>query len=132
MKLTQTQCVKIIYFILLYVFFDLGFTFPIPAIESKEALLNQQEQNQLNFALYPILFFRKYISPIDGDRCPMYPSCSRYCAEAFAKHGRIMGWIMSCDRLLRCGRDEVNLSGKIRINGKTHCYDPLDNNDFWW
>ena len=132
MKLPKTQRCKIIYFILLYFFFGTGFTFPVIAIENNRALLKQQAQNQTNFALSPILFFRKYISPIDGDRCPMYPSCSQYCAEAFAKHGRIMGWIMSCDRLLRCGRDEVNLSGKIRMNGKTLCYDSLDNNDFWW
>lgn len=79
--------------------------------------------------LYPITLFNKYISGADGNRCPMYPSCSQYSVEAFKKHGLFMGWIMTCDRLVRCGRDELKLSLPIWINGEKRSNDPLSNND---
>lgn len=80
----------------------------------------------------PIDLFRKFISPADGDRCPMYPSCSHYAQEAFAKEGYLKGWILTCDRLIRCGRDETRLAPTIRKKGTKYAYDPLDANTFWW
>jgi putative component of membrane protein insertase Oxa1/YidC/SpoIIIJ protein YidD len=80
----------------------------------------------------PIRLFQKFISRADGDRCPMHPSCSHYAQEAFKRHGSIIGWILTCDRLLRCGRDETRLSSPISINGNRYAYDPLSNNTFWW
>lgn len=79
-----------------------------------------------------IRFYQKHISPIDGARCPMHPTCSEYARKAIEKHGPVIGWIMACDRLVRCGRDEVRLSRKVRVNGETKVYDPVENNDFWW
>jgi len=73
-----------------------------------------------------------YISPIDGKNCPMYPSCSRYSLQCLEKHGLLIGWVMTFDRLLRCGRDELRLSPEIVVNDELLCYDPLENNDFWW
>lgn len=43
-----------------------------------------------------------------------------------------MGWILACDRLLRCGHDEKRLSGRIKADGQRLVYDPLDANTFWW
>lgn len=81
----------------------------------------------------PILgFYQEYISPVDGNRCPMHPSCSAYANEAFEKHGLLMGWIMTCDRLVRCGRDETKLSPTITLDSREYTYDPVDANDFWW
>jgi putative component of membrane protein insertase Oxa1/YidC/SpoIIIJ protein YidD len=81
----------------------------------------------------PVLkFYQEHISVIDGHRCPMYPSCSSYASEAFHKHGPILGWIMTCDRIVRCGRDEDEISLKIMIQDDKLIYDPLDANDFWW
>jgi len=79
-----------------------------------------------------INFYQEHISRVDGDRCPMYPSCSSYASAAIEKHGFVMGWIMACDRLVRCGRDEVNLSEKIIVNGHKLVFDPVEANDFWW
>jgi len=82
---------------------------------------------------HPVIqFYQRHISGIDGNRCPMYPNCSRYCAQAIRKHGFGLGWIMACDRLLRCGRDEVRLSPRIRVNGRELTFDPVSANDFWW
>ena len=80
----------------------------------------------------PLKFFQKYISKADGDRCPMYPSCSHYAEQAFKRHGAFKGWILTCDRLLRCGRDEVRLSPKVRANGRPRTFDPVDANTRWW
>ncbi|MEA1968600.1 MAG: membrane protein insertion efficiency factor YidD [Thermodesulfobacteriota bacterium] len=77
-------------------------------------------------------FYQKYISPVDGARCPMYPGCSSYAVQAFEKHGFLMGFIMTCDRLVRCGRDEIGISPGIIINKRKFCYDPVKANDFWW
>jgi len=76
--------------------------------------------------------YSAYISQIDGKNCPMYPSCSKYSVQCFKKHDFFIGWMMTCDRLFRCGRDELRLSPQIIVNGKLKWYDPLENNDFWW
>jgi len=89
-------------------------------------------EKQENFVLYPIKFYRNTISRADGCRCPMYPSCSQYCIEAFKKHGLFLGWIMCSDRLMRCGRDETKLSPRVLIHGEKLSFDPVNNNDFWW
>ena len=81
--------------------------------------------------LSPITFYQKFISPVDGHRCRMSPSCSAYSKEAFQTHGFFMGWIMTCDRLMRCGRDETRLSpGLLTPEGRL-TQDPLSGNDSW-
>ena len=80
----------------------------------------------------PIALYQRYISPVDGDRCPMSPTCSEYFRESAQKHGPIVGFVMACERLMRCGRDELSLSPTIRVQGEKKCYDPVANNDFWW
>lgn len=79
-----------------------------------------------------IRFYQEHISVVDGNRCPMYPSCSSYASRAFKKHGPVLGWIMACDRLVRCGRDESNVSRKVLLDKNELIYDPVSANDFWW
>lgn len=79
-----------------------------------------------------IKFFQDHISAADGNRCSMHPSCSAYAAQAIEKNGMIIGWIMACDRLVRCGRDEVKISPHVRINTQDYVLDPVSANDFWW
>lgn len=50
-------------------------------------------------------FYKRHLSPIDGDRCPMVPSCSKYSKEVFRRFGLIRGFVFTCDRLTRCGND---------------------------
>jgi putative membrane protein insertion efficiency factor len=93
--------------------------------------LHADLEKQKSPLLYPFKFYKDYISSIDGDRCPMYPTCSQYCMDAIDKHGSLFGWIMCSDRLMRCGRDETKLSGPVWINNEKRSYDPVSNNDFW-
>ena len=92
---------------------------------------HEAEEKQGSLLLYPFKFYRDYISSADGDRCPMYPTCSQYCMDAIKKHGPLTGWIMCSDRLMRCGRDETKISAPVWINGEKRNYDPVSNNDFW-
>jgi hypothetical protein len=62
----------------------------------------------------------------------MFPSCSNYAAQAIKKHGSVLGWIMSCDRLVRCGRDEIHISRTIFASKQELIFDPVKANDFWW
>jgi putative component of membrane protein insertase Oxa1/YidC/SpoIIIJ protein YidD len=80
----------------------------------------------------PLKLFQKTVSKADGNRCPMYPSCSHYSCQAFERHNPVMAWILTADRLLRCGRDETRLSRPVIIQGRTRIKDTLDDNTFWW
>ena len=93
---------------------------------------NIENKKSMNPAVHAISFYQNYISPTDGNRCRMHPSCSEYSKQAFQKHGALKGWILTNDRLLRCGRDEMSVSSQIIKNGSIYCDDSLENNDFWW
>ncbi len=78
-----------------------------------------------------IRVFQKYISPVDGDRCPSYPTCSQYGVLAVRKHGLMMGFVMTFDRLIH-ESDEVRRAPLIKVYDSHRYYDPVENNDFWW
>lgn len=78
-----------------------------------------------------IRFFINYISRVDGDRCPMYPTCSAYGLQATERHGFILGVIMTADRLIH-ESDEMTYAPMIEVGGTVRFLDPVDNNDFWW
>ena len=95
---------------------------------------NEQEESDGDTSgfLFPITLFQRFVSPGDGARCPLYPSCSAYSKEAFSKHGPLLGWIMTSDRLMRCGRDEVKQGGAVRVGRSVLTADSVASNDFWW
>lgn len=78
-----------------------------------------------------VRLYQTNISPIDGKDCPMYPSCSDYSIRSFRKHGFLMGWFMTIDRLLH-EADEIRRAPAVYVNGEDRLYDPLEANDFWW
>jgi hypothetical protein len=69
-----------------------------------------------------------HLKAVRRGECPMYPSCSQYSRQAVARHGIVKGWMMTMDRLMRCGRDETRRAPRILINGKWKYYDPVENN----
>ncbi len=95
------------------------------------AASSKQARSRFNPLRSLVKVYAKYISPIDGKECPMYPSCSAYSLLSFEKHGLVMGWVMTCDRLLH-EADEMRKTPVIYINRVERFYDPLENNDFWW
>ena len=55
-----------------------------------------------NLALAFMHLYRRVISPLYGEVCRYYPSCSRYAVEALQHHGLLVGAALIVWRLLRC------------------------------
>ena len=55
-----------------------------------------------NLVLGFLTAYRTAISPIYGDVCAYYPSCSAYAVGAVQQHGAIKGALLSGWRILRC------------------------------
>lgn len=77
-----------------------------------------------------VRFFQNYISPVDGPRCPMYPTCSAYARQALAKHGPWLGTMLTVDRLIH-ENEPQEWQHVIRVGDHDRYHDPLSNNDFW-
>lgn len=96
-------------------------------VRAQKALTTEADRTPLDIA---VRFFQKNISPIDGARCPMYPTCSAYARQSLSKHGPLWGIFMTADRLIREG-DPIEQRTPIVKWGYTRFYDPLTDNDFW-
>jgi len=53
----------------------------------------------LKIAIY---MYRYSLSPIIGNSCRYYPTCSHYAEDALTKYGAFKGSMMAAKRLLRC------------------------------
>ena len=49
-----------------------------------------------------IRFYKYFISPVRGNNCRFYPSCSTYALEALGLHGATKGSYLTVRRLLKC------------------------------
>ena len=53
-------------------------------------------------AIAPIRLYQMAVSPLFGQRCRYYPSCSEYAAQAIRRFGILRGLVLAGWRLLRC------------------------------
>ena len=53
-------------------------------------------------AIAPIRLYQLLLSPLVGERCRYYPSCSEYAAQAITRFGILRGLVLAGWRLLRC------------------------------
>lgn len=49
-----------------------------------------------------IKFYQKRISPLLGNNCKYYPTCSEYTKQAIEKYGVVKGSIKGIIRILKC------------------------------
>jgi uncharacterized protein len=49
-----------------------------------------------------IRLYQKTLSPLLGQHCRFYPSCSQYAIEAIQVHGALKGMMLASWRILRC------------------------------
>ena len=126
--------------VILIVFYFLGPAFtngvcgdPFEMEGGRSAAKREAKQggSETNVGAWLASLFSKHISAVDGDRCPSEPTCSSYSVQVFKKHGLVMGWLMTVDRLIHEG-DEWTVSPVKNRNGKGKIIDPVKNNDFWW
>ncbi|MCH2204638.1 MAG: membrane protein insertion efficiency factor YidD [Lentisphaerales bacterium] len=54
------------------------------------------------FVLLLIWLYRKCISPLFPPTCRFHPTCSRYAAEAYKRHGFLKGSWLTVIRILKC------------------------------
>jgi len=55
-----------------------------------------------NAAVLVLRAYRAVISPLYGDVCRYYPSCSAYALQAIQQHGVIVGSVLAIRRIVRC------------------------------
>ena len=53
-------------------------------------------------AVLPIRAYQRLISPLLGEHCRYYPSCSEYAVQAVQRFGILRGLVLAGWRLLRC------------------------------
>jgi putative membrane protein insertion efficiency factor len=53
--------------------------------------------------IFLIDIYRYTLSPILGQQCRFYPTCSSYAKEAIERHGAWHGGWLTIKRLLKCG-----------------------------
>ena len=74
-----------------------------------------------NIGILLLVVYRAVISPLYGDVCRYYPSCSSYALQAVQLHGLVLGSVLGARRLLRChpwnpgGVDPVPPKGHSRV-----------------
>ena len=75
-----------------------------------------------NAAIAVLTAYRAVISPIYGDVCKYYPSCSAYAVGAIQQHGAVRGSAKALARIGRChpwasgGIDDVPLRDDFRFD----------------
>ncbi len=71
--------------------------------EVKKEVIQPSAANGLGTKLVSGLqkFYKFFISDLDGDNCPFYPSCSKFFVESVNEAGLIKGSLMFTDRFIR-------------------------------
>lgn len=80
-------------------------------------------------ALLLLGFFRTWqllVSPLYGQTCRFYPSCSAYGVEAVRRHGAVRGAWLTARRLLRCHPWNPGGVDPVPPTGRTACSDGHD------
>lgn len=85
-----------------------------------EALLTAPQ----NLLIAVLRLYRRVVSPVYGEVCRYFPSCSAYSLEAVAVHGAARGSLLTVRRLVRChpwaagGIDPVPPGGRTFAPGR--------------
>jgi uncharacterized protein len=64
--------------------------------------MNRLNQLLVYLSVKLIHLYRLILSPIIGNQCRFYPSCSRYTEESLITHGFWRGTYLGVIRLLKC------------------------------
>ena len=73
------------------------------AARGSSSSAEQSGRNAMQTVLIALLrFYKLAVSPLLGNRCRFYPSCSDYAREAIQYHGAARGTYLAARRLCRC------------------------------
>jgi len=82
--------------------------------------------------IFLIRGYRYLISPLLGNHCRYYPSCSCYAQTALEQHGLLRGLYLALRRILRChpfhegGYDPVPEPTGVSMARNKHVYQPQE------
>ncbi len=68
--------------------------------------------------------YQLLVSPSKGSFCPMHPHCSLYSYQAFKRYNPIKAFLMTADRLHRCGHDLDNYE-TVEVDRFVRFLDPI-------
>lgn len=71
-------------------------------MKNNRQFLHQISKLLIQPFLLALKIYRYAISPLLGNNCRHYPSCSQYSQESFQKHGVFKGLVLTTSRLIRC------------------------------
>lgn len=77
-----------------------------------------------------VRFYQVAISPADGASCMLYPTCSGYAVQSLRKHGPVVGFVMTSERVMRNHTGD-HYPGIFKF-GRWRNHDPVGANDFWF
>ena len=103
---------------------------PTGAVASSQPRSHETPSPAASLFRLLVTFFQRVISPVDGDRCPSYPTCSAYSIQAYEQHGAVLGTLMTVDRLFH-EDSEAEFAPVIEVYGVRRIYDPVWANEFW-
>ncbi|GGE96576.1 membrane protein insertion efficiency factor YidD [Mycetocola zhadangensis] len=75
-----------------------------------------------NTAVAALIAYRTVVSPLYGEVCRYYPSCSAYAMHAIQQHGVVLGSGLAAARIARChpwaagGVDDAPLKKNFRYS----------------
>ncbi len=79
-----------------------------------------------SLAINAIRIYAKILSPLLGNNCRYYPTCSSYMMEAIQRKGLILGILKGLYRILRCnpfspgGYDPVDPKDRAKLDDNYH------------
>ena len=95
-----------------------------------EILRRPAEGLGISAFLGALSFWRKGLSPLDGQRGDLAPATSLYSVEAFKRHGVVLGFVLTAERLIH----EPDVVGQVpwfEEGGRRFYLDSLSDNTWW-
>src|SRR6188768_1473141 len=68
--------------------------------------------------------FQRFISPVDGPRCRLVPTCSEFARQAVRRFGLPVGIMLTTSRLMRDNASVERYYRRALIGGRIVLYDP--------
>lgn len=115
---------------------DAPWTFEQPLANIPRAEFGQPLRESTGFITrmldFGIGFFQQRLSPLDGPKCPHYPTCSQFARESLVRYGPVWAVLMTTNRLQReyPGLLEGGNYHLVFI-GRWRSLDPSDNAWLW-
>ena len=98
--------------------------------KERAAVVREPESSPVKLPfLWSLWFYRNAISPLDGVRCGLYPTCSGYATEAIRTHGVLAGGFLAADRLIHEASVRPPEYEVIEKFERRFMHDPVSGND---